>query len=75
MRGLRFEKVAGVGDGATAMVETADKARGVLGDMAMLVAQRGRQVVQLQSPDLARGDRAAALRSLGVLAKAAVGRL
>ena len=74
-KNVRYEKIAGVGDGATALVETESKPRGVLSDLAMLVAQRGNQLVQLQSADLARGDRAAALRGLAQLGKAAVDRL
>lgn len=74
-KNLRFEKIAGIGDGATAFVETESKARGVLGDLAMLVTQRGNQLVELQSSDLARRDRAAALQALTRLAKSAVARL
>lgn len=74
-KSVRYEKIAGVGDGATAVVETESKQRGILGDVAMLVTQRGTQLVELQSSDLARGDRAAALRGLTQLAIAAVARL
>ena len=74
-KSVRYEKIVGVGDGATALVETRSSTGGILGDMAMLVTQRGNQLAELQSSELARGDRAAALQSLTKLAKAAVGRL
>lgn len=72
---VRFESVPGVGEAAFAAVEPVDPARGVIADMAVLTAQRGTQVMALQSAALARGDRAAALKTLTLLARTAVARL
>ena len=72
---VRFEPIAGVGDQAFAVLETRDAARGILGDAAVLVTQRGDQVVVLQSNDLARRERGAALKALAALGRSAVGRL
>lgn len=72
---VRYETVPGVGESAVAAVEPVDGARGVIADMAVLTAQRGAQVIALQCAALARGDRAAALKALTVLARTAVARL
>ena len=74
-KAMRYETINGIGDGATALVEAAGKPSGVLNDMAMIVVQRGNQLLQMQSSDLARGDRAAALQALTRLARAATERL
>ena len=65
----------GVGDAAQAVVEPVDAARGVISDMAMLVTQRGGHVLALQCAALARGDRAAALKTLATLGRTAAARL
>ncbi|MGZ5238274.1 MAG: DUF3558 family protein, partial [Caldimonas sp.] len=57
---VRYDNVPGVGDQAMALVEARDDKRGVLTDAAILVTQRGDQLVELQSQELARGDRGAA---------------
>lgn len=72
---VRYETVPGIDEVALAAVEPVDAARGVIADMAMLTAQRGAQVILLQCAALARGDRAAALKALMVLGRAAVARL
>lgn len=72
---VRYETVAGVGDEAVAIVETRDEARGILTDAAVLVALRGDRLIELHSSSLARGDRAAALKTLAALARTAVSRL
>jgi hypothetical protein len=72
---IRFEPVAGIGEQAMAMVERKDDASGILTDAAILVSRSGGHFLELQSVDLARRDRAAALQALGNLGRAAVGRL
>ena len=72
---VRYETIAGIGDQAMAMVESQSDARGILADAAMLMTQRGDQLIELQSSELGRGDRGAALQSLTTLARAAVARL
>ncbi len=72
---VRYETVPGIGEAALAAVEPVDAARGVIANMAMLTAQRGAQVVLLQCAALARGNRAAALKTLTVLGRAAIARL
>lgn len=72
---LRFETAAGIGDDAVIVIEAKDEARGVLEDIATLVARRGDQWVILGAPDLAQGDRAAAIATLTALGRNAAGRL
>ncbi len=72
---VRFEPVAGVGDQAFAVVETEDPRKGILTDVALLVASHGDTILVLTSTDLARGDRATALKTLTALGGDAVGRL
>jgi len=72
---VRFEAVAGVGEAAMAVVEVRDDQRGILADVAMLVSQRGTQVLEVESSDLPRGDRATALQALTTLAKLADARM
>ena len=72
---IRYETVPGIGEQAMAMVERKDDARGILTDAAILVSRSGGHFLELQSVDLARGERAAALQVLGDLGRAAVGRL
>jgi hypothetical protein len=74
-RAIRFEKLTGVGDRATAIVEATDRNRGILTNIAMLIAQRGKREIVLGSPDLVKRDRAAALKALQDLGKAAASRL
>ena len=72
---VRYENLAGIGEQAVAVVETRDEQRGVIDDFAMLVAQRGGQILVLTAPELARSDRATALAQLSALGKSAVNRL
>ena len=72
---VRYETIPGIGEQAMALVEKQDDARGILTDAAMLVTLRTGQFLELQSQDLARGDRTAALKSLATLARSAVARL
>ena len=74
-RNLRYETLSDVGDQAMAVVERADEARGILQDIAVLIAQRGDLQVNLMSSDLASRERAEALQTLAKLGRAAVQRL
>jgi hypothetical protein len=74
-RHVRYEALTGVGDAAIAVVEPADKAKGFTQDGAMLVVRRGKRQIVLMSTDLARRERAEALRVLASLGKAIAGRL
>jgi hypothetical protein len=58
-----------------AVVERTDQAKGLLGNVAFLVAQRGTRLLFISSADLAGRDRAAALKALEALGRAAVNRL
>ena len=71
---IRYERV-NVGTPAMVVVERANAQAGILNDCALLVTQRGEQVVVLFSTGLAQRDRAAAIRALSSLAERAVGRL
>ncbi|MFS8136501.1 MAG: hypothetical protein ACMG50_00080 [Thermomonas sp.] len=64
---VRIQDVPKVGDRAMAFAEKADPARGVLSSNAVLVTQRGDYMVTLFAPELALGDREAALRALQTL--------
>jgi hypothetical protein len=66
---VRYETLTGVGDQAVAVVERQDKAKGFLIDAAILVVRRGKQQVTVLSTDLAKRERADALRVLGELGK------
>ena len=72
---IRYETIAGVGEQAMALVETKDEKRGILSDGAVLVAQHGKQILELQSQDLPHRTRAAALQALTTLGREAVARL
>lgn len=74
-KAARFETIKGIGDEAMAVVETADEKRGIPGNVAMLAAQKGDDMIGLASPDLARRERGAAIKALENLGKAAVKRL
>jgi hypothetical protein len=72
---IRFETVEGVGSEAVAVVEKADDKRGILSDAAYLYTQRGDVQLMVMAPDLARGDRAAALKTMREIGRVAAGRL
>jgi hypothetical protein len=74
-RHVRYEKLSGVGDEAIAVVERVDKAKGFMQDGAILVVQRGTRQVSMLSSDLARRERADALRVLSDLGKAIAKRM
>ncbi len=72
---VRIETFPSVGDGAMAIVEHADPARGILSSKAILVVKRGDYLATLFAPELALGDRATALQKLQVLGGQIAGRL
>jgi hypothetical protein len=72
---VRYEDMPGVGEQAVAVIEAEDAQRGVLNDFAMLVSRRGDRILVLIAPQLARSDRAKALKDLQALGKSAAGRL
>lgn len=74
-KAVRYETVPNLGEQAMVLVEKQDDTRGILTDAAVLVTLRGGQFLELQSQELARGDRAAAVQSLGTLGRSAVARL
>lgn len=74
-KNLRIERFAGIAIDNAGFVERADPARGLLSDGAFLSLTKGRQVVTLMSANLARIDRAQALRQLEGLGRAASSRL
>jgi hypothetical protein len=74
-KSVRVERVAGVGDEAFAIVEPRDAKKGVLGNVAYLITQRGEQQQMVGAMELATGDRAVALATLTELGKIAAGRL
>ena len=63
-RHVRYETVRGIGDAAVAVVERRDAAKGVMQDGAYISVRRGASLVTILAPDLARGNRAEALRRL-----------
>jgi hypothetical protein len=74
-RHVRYEALPGVGDEAVAVVERQDKTKGFAQDGAILVVRRGKHQVAVMSTDLARRDRAEALRVFTELGKAIAKRL
>ena len=74
-KAVRYETVPGIGEKAMVLVEKQDDVRGILTDAAVLVTLRNGQFLELQSQDLGRSDRTAAMQSLGTLARSAVARL
>lgn len=74
-RHVRYEKVAGAGDEAIAVLEPADPSKGFIQDGAVLVVRKGTRQVTLMSTDLARRDRAEALKTFAALGAAVAGRL
>jgi hypothetical protein len=67
---VRYETLTGVGDQAVAVVEREDKSKGFSQSVAILVVRHGSQQVAVLSDELARRERADALRILGELGKA-----
>lgn len=74
-KAVRLETIHGVGDEAGAVVEQKDEKRGILNDAAYIITQRGERQIWIMDSELARGDRAKALKTLEEWGKAAVGRL
>jgi hypothetical protein len=74
-RRMRYEVMPGIGDEAIAVVERRDTANGILEDTALIAVRRGPWLVSLLAPQLARRERADALRMLGELGKATARRL
>jgi hypothetical protein len=77
-RRVRVDTLPGVGDRAVAILERQDKAKGITGDGVVLVVRRGtRQVALVAMPpgDLARRERADALKVLADLGRAIAKRL
>jgi hypothetical protein len=73
---IRYEVVAGVGDGTMMVVEKADPALGILADTAVLATQRGDRIALLfTGTALAAGDRTKALVTLETLGRSAAQRL
>jgi hypothetical protein len=74
-RHVRYERLAGVGDEAIAVVERADPAKGFVGNGAFVVVRRGHRQITLMSDAIARRDRPAALAILRELGTAAAKRM
>jgi hypothetical protein len=74
-RHVRYQSLPGVGDEALAIVEREDKAKGFLRNGAVLVVRRGKRVIAALSTDLARRDRAEALKVFEELGKTIAKRL
>lgn len=74
-KAVRIEKLAGVGADAWGVVERADAKRGILSDVAYMITERGERQLMIGAVDLARGDRAAALKALEDLGRTARGRM
>lgn len=74
-KSIRYEKITGVGDEAVAVVEKSDEKQGIVSDVAYLYTQRGDRQLMIMATDLARGDRATALKTLQELGRAAAARL
>jgi hypothetical protein len=75
LNNVRFESFGDLGSPAMGFVEKADPARSILGDGAMLIMRNGDHTISLGSSELAQRDRAAALKTLDELGKAAAKRL
>jgi hypothetical protein len=74
-RNVRIEKLPGVGDEAVAVVEREDKAKGITQNGALLVVRRGKRQIVVLTNELARRERADALKVLSDLGKAIAKRL
>lgn len=72
---VRYEKLAGVGDEAIAVVERKDAAKGFIGDGSFIVVRRGQRQVSVFVTDLASRERGEALKVLADLGKAVAGRM
>ena len=75
LKNVRIEAFPSLGVDAAAFVETADKAKGILGDGALLELRRGEHNISLGSGELPRRDRAAALKAFEDLGRVAAKRL
>lgn len=75
LKNVRIEAFPSLGVDAAAFVETADKAKGILGDGALLELRKGEHNISLGSAELPRRDRAAALKAFEELGRAAAKRL
>ena len=73
-RNIRYETIPGLGEAAVAVIEKGDPQRGVLDDFAMLVVQKGDQMIVFVAPELAAIDRAKALAGLKALGQSSVAR-
>ena len=71
LKNVRIEKFRSLDSDNAAFVETANPARGILGDGAFMALVKGRQVVTLGSPELPGRDRSDALKALERLGAAA----
>jgi hypothetical protein len=72
---VRFDVIPGIGDEAIAVVERRDTANGITQDAALISIKRGTWSVSLLAPQLARRERADALRVLTELGKGIARRL
>ncbi len=75
LKNVRIEAFPALGVDAAAFVETADKARGILGDGALLELRRGPHNISLGSGELPHRDRGAALKAFEELGRVAAKRL
>ena len=75
VKNVRVETIPGLSADGAAFVETADKARGILGDGAFMSLRRGSHNITLGSGELPRRDRAAAMKGFADLARVAEKRL
>ena len=72
---VRYESFSGVGTTAMGFVEQSDPKRGILSDGALLAMRDGMHTIWLMSNELPQRDRAAAVKALEELGKAASKRL
>ncbi|HEV7576884.1 MAG TPA: hypothetical protein VGO85_12635 [Caldimonas sp.] len=75
LKNVRVEAFPALGVDAAAFVETVDKGRGIVGDGALMELRKDRHNISLGSADLARRDRAAALKAFEDLGRVAAKRL
>ena len=75
MHNIRIETFPSLGNEAAAVVERADPKRGMLEDYASIELRRGPHTLSIESRDLPRRDRAAALKALEELGHVALKRL
>ena len=74
-KGVRYEKLSGLAPEAVAFIELADSKRGIPNDASMLVMKKGQRILELESPDLPKRGRAAALKVFDELGRIAAKRL